>query len=390
MGDEEHREQQGERPPAEPEQETPQQAAAEDIGGKALADALKVSFRFLKFAMIVLVGIYLLSGIFYVKPHEVKVKLRFGRPVKVGGRYVMDSESGWHIRWPWEQVISIPVTEQVIDLNREFWFYEPRIGEPPPPMGSLNVKRDGYLLTGDINIVHMKLRVRYQARADEQGALDYLFHVEDPEALLKRFVVKETIKMVGREQVDDVRAEKKQTVKNSIVAEVKKKLNEFEKQNGFTAGVRLVSIDYAVDPAVPLAVRDAFYEAQQASEEKSERIRQAREEEKRIEQHALEVKARVLNEAQGYKRRMEVLAKADATALSRLLTAYEASPAMAAILRERHYQRMAEKLLGGAKDVFVLHGADEGSRREIRILLSRQPRKAKLPKAPQQGSSSGR
>ena len=359
--------------------EPPGDVPLEESGGKALADALKVSFRFLKFAMIVLVAIYLLRGIFYVKADEVKVKVRFGRPVEVAGKYVMDSESGWHIRWPWEEVRRIPVDEQVMNLDKEFWHFAPAMAEQMPILPTLNVKRDGYLLTGDVNIVHMKLRVRYQARSDELGALDYLFRIEDPEALLRRFVIESVIKVVGREAVMDVLSEKKGTIKNSFIKEVQDKLVQFETDNGFTTGVRLVSVDYAMDPAVPLAVRAAFDEAQQAADEKSEMIRQAEEEQKRIPQQALEVKAKVLGEAEAYGRRLQVLAEADADAVQKLLAAYDSSPAMAAILRDRHYNRMVEKLLGEATDTFVLHSPEEGNRGQIRILLSRQPKMVRIP-----------
>jgi len=385
-GEESHDEGLQEQPtqpgPGEPSENVP----FDEGGGKALADALKVSFRFLKLAMIVLVAIYLGRGIFTVDPDEVKVKVRFGRPVKVGGKYVMDSESGLHIRWPWEEVLSIPTHEQVMNLDKEFWYYEDPLVEQMPVFTSLNVKRDGYLLTGDINLVHMKLRVRYQARSDELGALDYLFRVAEPEELLKRFVIEAAIKIIAREKVIDVVSEMKSQIKRSLTEEVRNMLMEFEEQNGFTAGVKLVSIDYAVDPTVPVAVREAFYEAQQAADEKSDMIRQAEEEMKMIPQQALEVRAKVLSEAEAYKRQLEVLARADANALERLLAAYESSPAIAAILRDRHYKRMVEKLLGEAQDTFVLRVPAEGSHSEIRILLSRQPRMARIPEqaAPQE------
>ena len=393
MSDEERKdreqEQQQSTPELEQESAETESNPLQSSGGKALADALKVSFRFLKIAMVVLVVVFLLRGIFDVKQGEVQVKMRFGQPVQVDGQYVLDSESGLHLCWPWEEVKTIPVTEQVMEMERAFWYFVPPGGQRPPAVEGLNVKRDGYLLTGDDNLVHMQLNVRYKAREDEQGALDYAFRVSNPEALLQRFVSDAAVKVIAGEAVRDILTEEKQAIQNRIEESVNRKLEQFENKNNFSAGVELVSIGYMIDPQVPLAVQQAFNAAQQARHVKDEMRSEAEDRVASIKQEAEEEKAKLLSEARSYQRRLKVLAEADANTISKLLDIYNQSPVMASILKERQYSRRIEKLLGEHKDLFVLQKAQKGNDNQIQIRITRQREKSEPSEEKQQQQQQG-
>ena len=360
-----------------------QQAAAEkpqneDTGGEALSEALRVSFRFLKLALIALVAIYLLNGIFWVSQGQMKIKLRFGKPVGVGPRnqYVLQPGGGWHIRWPWEQVKTISTEEQTLTINRHFWHFEPPGGREAPQRSSLPPRRDGYLLTGDHGLMHLQLTARYQPRTDEQGALDYAFHVNEPDRLLRRFLYESTVEVVGRNTVSETVTEEKQRVLTAIRDEVQQRLRQFQERNGFTAGVELTSLDYTSSPIVPTAVQQAYERARQAENRMNQMLAEAEKEKSTILQEAREVKASLLGEARAYKTRVMELAKADAGTLRELLKYYEQSPEMARIMRERHYERSIQKVLGNSQDAFVLHRSGSDAQRELRVLLGRQKKRS--------------
>ncbi len=382
----------------------------EDVSGKALSDALRVSFAFLKVAMVGLVVVYLLQGFFYVGRDEVRVRLRFGRPVKMsrgagrGKGYVIDSESGWHYCWPWEEVVSIPLSEQTLDLRGEFWFGRgmPKGQEQPSDeKGGLSVKTDGYLISGDVNIIHIQLRARYRARDDEQGALDYAFRYRGgtagqqasegalgasptggPSELLRRFLIGSTIETVASWGVLEVRRKRRVvgTGELELFAEIEKrvreKLRRFEESNGFSAGIELSSIERIEDPRVPEEVKPSFDMAQEAESEKERLKSEAQKMARSIVENAEGEKAKMVEEARAYKKRVAAIVEADALTLKNLLPVYRSSPQKAAILREWFYGRMVEELLGQAKGSFVLHRPSEGSNTEIRFLLSRPLEKA--------------
>ena len=52
-----------------------------DAGSQALSEALGSSFVIVKIVMVILVGVFLVSGFFTVGPQERGIILRFGRPV---------------------------------------------------------------------------------------------------------------------------------------------------------------------------------------------------------------------------------------------------------------------------------------------------------------------
>ena len=372
----------------------------EDISTKALSDALRVSFRFLKFAMLFLIVLYLARGIFYIEAGQVRIKLRFGRPVQVnlgGGRgrgYVMDSESGWHIRWPWEEVVTIPTGEQTLELGDEFWYgsLEPRTelekqirkelsdssarpGQIQPGTG-LNVRLDKYLVTGDVNIVHLKLRVRYRVRADEKGAMDFAFahaswdpvrgeYVSSSQDLLERIVVASVIETAGSWSVMDVMKERKEDLLQGIQQRVDQALADFEQRNRESAGIVVTAIEYINEPVMPEDVRDAYYEAQEADSEKSRLIDEAKTEQDRILAQAKGAAREVIEEANAYSTRLVKVAEADAKALQKLRERYGESPQVARILRHWFYYRMVKDLLGQGGVTFVVHKPGE-----LRILLS--------------------
>src|SRR5512139_377170 len=98
-------------PPGRPDPTTPGPAAVEDAGAQALADALRSSFNLIKLVMVLLVGAFLASGLFTVKPNQVAVKLRFGKPVGVGREQLLQPGLHWKLPYPIDEVVYIPVGE---------------------------------------------------------------------------------------------------------------------------------------------------------------------------------------------------------------------------------------------------------------------------------------
>lgn len=157
-----------------------------DPANAQLADALRKSFRVLKLLMFVLVILYFLSGWFSVKPGEVGVVLRYGRVV--GGSSAV-LPSGWHWSWPYpiERWLTVPTGER--ELPVEFMF---QLTDEEKVSGSikgyrydnLSPARDDYLITGDVNLLHAALVIKYRI-ADPVAYLANVFPMADPAATLR-------------------------------------------------------------------------------------------------------------------------------------------------------------------------------------------------------------
>ncbi len=162
-----------------------------DPANQSLAEALRMSFRILKLLMLVLVVLYFLSGWFSVKPNEVGLILRFGRVVGAGeGEETVKAAlpPGWHWSWPypferWETVSTkereIPV-EFLFELSDE----ERISGIKGYKHNNLSPARDDYVITGDVNILHVSVLVKYNIK----DAVAYLTNVSpmpDPAATVR-------------------------------------------------------------------------------------------------------------------------------------------------------------------------------------------------------------
>src|SRR6266487_2358510 len=145
---------------------SPGPEAIEDARTQALADALHSSFAIVKVLMIGLVVVFLFSGFFKVGPQEKAIILRFGMPVGGGDGKLFEPGAHWAFPAPIDEVVKIPVG-QVQQVDSTVGWYattaaNEATGARPPASESLNPVRDGYLLTGDVNIIHARATLRYR------------------------------------------------------------------------------------------------------------------------------------------------------------------------------------------------------------------------------------
>ena len=157
-----------------------------DPAAKSLADALRITYRLLLLAMIVIVGIYLLSGLQSVREAERGVLLNFGR---ISGSELLPGFH-WSLPRPIGEILHVSTGEVQVDLTKDFF---PNLSKDDEDKlardgfsglvntGSnvLDPDADGMLITGDGNIVHARLKVTY-LRRDPKMTISNLS--EDPDA----------------------------------------------------------------------------------------------------------------------------------------------------------------------------------------------------------------
>lgn len=368
---------------------------AEDIGTHALGEAVRVAFVVMLLMLVALLTVYAYKCVFTVQQHEVKVKLRFGKPlaVKMKGTdkksCVMAPGSGYHFRWPFEEVVSIATTEQSLDLDKVFMAYRRKLtaieeqqiresGRKLHEMAQeLSVKTDGFLITGDVNIVHLQLKVRYRVSSgDSAGVRDYAFRFRSPETLLERFAMASAIETVGSWNVMDILRKHRRTeggrqirLQDEIKSCIVRKSRAFREANSISVGIDVMDVELT-DPKVPASVGGAFKKAQLANDQKGRLETEAHKFARAIKESAVAEADRVVKDARSYATRLLEAAKADKEMLKRLREAYDESPQVAAMLRDRHYHRMVTAIFAPSEDSFVLHREAPGSAQELRLRLS--------------------
>ncbi|MFW6188942.1 MAG: SPFH domain-containing protein [Planctomycetota bacterium] len=381
---------------SEGDEPEPEESVAEEAAGAALAGALRSSFRFLKWVMVLFVIGYLANSLFTVDSNEVKFKLAFGRIIRAGQKPIFEPGTV-HIRWPWEEVEEVYTDEQVLELEREFWAGK---GDGPQISNaeSLSVRTDGYLLTGDANIVHMRLRVRYSVRDDSEGAIAYKFHVQEPEQTLRRIAMAAATEVVASQKVMDVINRK--NLFDALTREVRERLEEFEQKTGAPLGINVAAVEAieqqnVKNPTEPGMVSRAFFEAQNAANKRDALINEGNTVAGGLLKSAEAKAAEIQAQARGYAVQLVRTARADARQMEQLLPIYQRAEAEANILRNDFYARQIVRVLEDSPGAFVLHEPPDSGSRELRVILTRQPvQQEKSPRqqpgAPgQQGAASG-
>lgn len=231
--------------------------------------ALGDSARFFQVVLVFIVVAYCFTGIYTVKPEEVAIVQRFGR---VTGATPADrvKEPGLHFAFPFpvDNVLKVPVRSV-----REVSITTFTKASYPLFMGrhkvvrskdTVNPAKEGYILTGDTNIILMEFLVRYQVSDVEK----YLFHHGDPEGVIRDAFRSAVLKVVGSMRVDGVLSRRRDEARRAIFNSAKEIVTEMD------AGVSLLSLEISqVTP--PEMLVDDFQDVTSALVEKSALIQEA-------------------------------------------------------------------------------------------------------------------
>lgn len=273
-----------------------------DPANQFLAEALSKSFRILKLVMLVLVVLYFLSGLFAVKPNEVGLKLRYGRVVGAGDNSANPVlQPGWHWSWPYpfERWVTVPTSER--ELPIEFMFMltdEERTGGISGyRYESLSPMRDDFLITGDVNILHASLVVKYRV-TDAVAYLTNVLPMPAPRAtvrspeyqrypeytVLRALARNAAIETAARREALDIRGTGQSAFLVAVATCLSDKLKNLEKQ-GQSLGISVDPESGVIAPKAggtveailpPRQVQEVFDRVFAAQSEKSAGITKAR------------------------------------------------------------------------------------------------------------------
>jgi membrane protease subunit HflK len=274
----------------------------------------------------VLVGVWLLSGIYLVGPDQQAVVTHFGRVVD---NRVMP---GIHYIWPYPigQVHKL----KVLQRQRAF------IGGAPAdqPLGQVE-PRASQFLSGDQNLINVRTVVQFSVATPDE----YLFRAEDVGRAVGAAVESELARQIASRNVDDVLT----TEKVAIQEAVRQRSQVLVDQYGLGVVLSTVNIEYIAPPQetaaafrdVASARADSVRITNEAQGYANDLVPRARGE------------ARTLTEAaHGYKQRKVNEALGDASRFTQLVQEYEKAPA---VTRSRLFLETMEEVLPRLKKTIV-------------------------------------
>jgi membrane protease subunit HflK len=223
-----------------------------DAGSQALTEALRSSFAIVKVVMVLLVIVFLGSGLFQVGNTERAIILRFGKPVGDGEKMLLGP--GLHFGYPppIDEVQRVSVTGvQTADSTVGWYATTPEMelaGTEPYAGPTLNPLTDGYTLTADGNIIHVRARLTYRIEDPRR----YIFDFTNAPAVVTNALDNALIYASATYKVDDILTRDKLGFQEAI----KKRVTEL--LDAQKVGVIVERCEADTRPPRQQTVRDAF------------------------------------------------------------------------------------------------------------------------------------
>ncbi|MCL4294366.1 MAG: FtsH protease activity modulator HflK [Anaerolineae bacterium] len=285
-------------------------------------------------------GVYLLSGIYVVKPGEAGVVRRFGAVIQPRAPEGLN----YALPRPFDQVDIVNVSQ----VRREVvGVLEPEEDhDHPEPPSKLQV------LSGDTNIVDFEVVVQYQVN---QPA-DFLFNIDEPVYQLVRDVTRDAVvQLAGRLPVDNILTTDRQRLQEIIRDQIQTSLDSY--QSG------LVVVNVNLQKAFPPdEVADAFVAVSSAREDRERAINEAQGYANSLLPEARGQAQRVIASANAYRSETVNRAKGAAQAFQTVLAEFEANSRIYGqdITLYRLYLETMEAILPRL-GVYVVNPGQEGT-----------------------------
>ncbi|MBN2211606.1 MAG: hypothetical protein JW709_09450 [Sedimentisphaerales bacterium] len=381
----------------------------EDPGNAALADALRISFKVLKLVMIVVVIVFIASGVYQVPSNEVAVVLRFGRVTGTGANRIKEPGLHWSFPRPIDERIMIPRGKQQLDVD-DFWYFmtkEERAGLKQSFAGpTLQFLQDGYSLTStrglegkttssekgviaDYSIMHSQWRIEY-AVSEPPVFIEKLWDGteagwSDVERLIRDVLAAAVIKASGHRDVWATITREEEAFRWEVESLVKDRMIDLN------VGLTIDQVIFTGKKIIPPRQVQAEYERFTTAKTNAEKMKTSAGAKASEIRNTAESEAKVMvATAEAYRKSIVEAARSDAQRLEDMLAkvrlaAEQRVPGegaqveaqrrqvyndLLAVTVDELYQEMLRDVLAAADEVFVPASGETG-KTEWRLQLSR-------------------
>jgi membrane protease subunit HflK len=292
-----------------------------NLGGKGLA-----------LIALAAIAIWGLSGFFRVDPDELGVVLRFGK-------YVRDVKPGlnYHLPYPIESALTPKVTRvNRIDIGLR------NVEDLRGGTMMREVPEESLMLSGDENIVDVDFSVFWLVKPN--GAVDYLFNIQQPEGTVKAVAESAMREIIGRSTLDEILA--RQNIETPVHDLMQSTLDRYG------AGIQITQVQLQKVDAPSQAI-GAFRDVQAARIDQERAKNEAETYANKVIPEAKGRAAQITQSAEAYRRQTVAEATGASSRFRQIYEEYKKAPE---VTRKRMYLETMERLFGGTDKIIMDSG----------------------------------
>ena len=303
-------------------------------GGKKPQNENPVSKSLFGIIILVIISIWLASGIFKINPDQNGLVLLFGKYHKIA-----EPGLNYHIPYPLGRVIKRSVSK----INTEK--FEASSSVSQNSRNSFYSNRRSYrevdtlMLTGDENIVDIDFEVQWQI----SNIKDFVFNLEDPILAVRKAAESAMRAVIANTPIVSALSDGKKQIESAV----KTRLQEVLDSYGAGVSINLVQLR-RVDP--PSEVIDSFRDVKTARADKEKEINKAEAYSNSMIPDARGKAEKKIQEAEAYK--AEVIANAEGQA-SRFNAVYYQYARAKIVTRKRIYLETMEKIYKNINKIII-------------------------------------
>ena len=241
-----------------------------DQGFTELQGAVKFLFNFVRIFLVILIIAFLFSGVSAIRQFEEGVILRLG---KVHGEVIQEPGMVLAFPYPIDAIKRVPSRRTFSFPNDSHWY---TLSENEKTTGQKNISTslkpgvDGYLITADRNIIHLKMVTKYRIDQailylKEVGELreggQQLKRVED---IMKQLLNSAAVKVSASMTVEEI-MNNQEKVRNDISTKINALINNL------ALGVEVTSIE--IEASWPRQLEKTILDKRNAIEEAKKKPR---------------------------------------------------------------------------------------------------------------------
>jgi len=288
--------------------------------------------------LIILLFVWLASGLYRVLPDEQGVVLRFGKFVKT-----TQPGLNYHIPFPVETV----ETPKVTKVNRmDIGFRSERDSGFSSGGGVADVPQESLMLTGDENIVNIDFSVFWVIK----DAGKFLFEIQDPEGTVKAAAETAMREVIAKSRIQPILTEGRAKIEVETQEIIQSILDEYN------SGIQITQVQtQKADP--PDQVIDAFRDVQAARADMERSKNEAEAYANDVIPRARGEAAKIMQAAEAYKQKVVASAEGEASRFISIFNEYDKAKE---VTQERMYLETMEKVLADTEKVIIEKNAGSG------------------------------